>query len=244
MPAAPSATPSAGTDLVHPQRCAIHARNRASPISPPATRRITRSVSSGSPGAAIQVRPLRSTNSIVARYAQRLLPSGSGWFLTRCQQRTAAFAVKSGYRSTPPKPARGAARAESARPIRSNRAAPARRRKSRRPRRESERRGRAGAKNVQSDVIGGLKAADWFSRLRSAAQASVTISGKRSTRDGRPYLDQKTCGSPLVAWSGPTSSADRLRSLHYGLHPIQSKPGASSIGITVGNARSTKGVLP
>lgn len=32
-----------------------------------------------------QVRPLRSTNSTVTRNAQRLLPSGSGWFFIRCQ---------------------------------------------------------------------------------------------------------------------------------------------------------------
>jgi hypothetical protein len=38
----------------------------------------------------------RTTNSTVARNAQRLLPSGSGWFLTRCQQSTAALVAKSG----------------------------------------------------------------------------------------------------------------------------------------------------
>ena len=80
----------------HPQRWAIQSRNAASLISPLAMPRITWSVSSGSPGAGIQVRPLRSTNSTVARKAQRLLPSGSGWFLTRCQQSTAAFVAKSG----------------------------------------------------------------------------------------------------------------------------------------------------
>jgi len=62
----------------HPQRWAIQSRNTASLTSPLAIPRITWSVSSGSPGAGIQVRPLRSTNSTVARNAQRLLPSGRG----------------------------------------------------------------------------------------------------------------------------------------------------------------------
>jgi hypothetical protein len=61
-----------------PQRWAIQSRNSASLTSPLAIPRITWSVSSGSPGAGIQVRPLRSTNSTVARNAQRLLPSGRG----------------------------------------------------------------------------------------------------------------------------------------------------------------------
>ena len=78
------------------QRWAIQSRNAASLTSAPAMPRIMRSVSSGSPGAGVQVRPLRSTNSTVARNAQRLLPSGSGWFLTRCQQSTAALVAKSG----------------------------------------------------------------------------------------------------------------------------------------------------
>ena len=64
--------------------------------SPLATARMTRSVSSGSSGAETHVRRLRSTNSTLARNAQLLLPSGSGWFLTRCQHRTAAFVAKSG----------------------------------------------------------------------------------------------------------------------------------------------------
>jgi len=49
----------------HPQRWAMQSRNAASLTSPLAMPRITWSVSSGSPGAGIQVRPLRSTNSTV-----------------------------------------------------------------------------------------------------------------------------------------------------------------------------------
>ena len=44
---------------------------------------MTRSVPSGSPGGGTQARPFRSMKSTVAKKAQRLLPSGSGWFLTR-----------------------------------------------------------------------------------------------------------------------------------------------------------------
>jgi hypothetical protein len=78
----------------HPQRAAIHSRKSASLTAPLATPRITWSVSSGSPEAGIQVRPLRSTNSTVARNAHRLLPSGSGWFLTRCQHKDGRFGLE------------------------------------------------------------------------------------------------------------------------------------------------------
>ena len=69
----------------------VRQSNRGSPPRSgrhPRRRGRRRSVSSGSPGARSHVRRLRSTNSTVARNPQRLLPSGSGWFLTRCQHRT------------------------------------------------------------------------------------------------------------------------------------------------------------
>jgi hypothetical protein len=51
---------------------------------------------SSTPGA-LQRRPLRRRNTTMVTKAHRLFPSGSAWLLTRCQQRTAALSIRSGY---------------------------------------------------------------------------------------------------------------------------------------------------
>jgi len=87
-------------------RSSFHARRLTDPIGDPSAKLVFLDQSGGdgsdhavrflgSPAARVQRRPLRSANSRIREKAARLLPSGSGWFFTRCQPRTATFVPKS-----------------------------------------------------------------------------------------------------------------------------------------------------